>query len=148
MKILASRFLLAFAVPILFIALTGCLHDTSVPDDDNNIVADVLEISRSVSPTVSVNETFSVELTVRTNDSLLGVLVEESFGGFELVDKGSFVTFEGTQLNGVLLQTSAGDAESFRYQLRCTQAGSFTLRGLAKSKNVQTVEVSSTIECS
>jgi hypothetical protein len=144
-----SRRILTVALPIVALALAGCIHDTSVPDDtDNTPLADVLEISRSVASTVSVNETFSVEVTVQTTDSLLGVLVEESFGGFELVDVGTFNTVEATQLKGVLIQTSAGDSTSFRYQLRCTEAGSFTLRGIAKSKNVLTAEVSSTVECS
>jgi hypothetical protein len=99
--------------------------------------------------TANVGETVTLRLTVTAKQALPAVSIREDFDGLTLADQGAdFIGVDPpSTLRGLMIQPAAGTTTTYTYQVRCAAQGTFTLRGVAESRNVTPVTAISTVTC-
>jgi hypothetical protein len=131
---------------LLSVGMISCDKSVQVPPPP--LAQNLLHIWRDAPAQIKVGQPFIVRLTVRVEQALPAVLVKELFGGLTLVDRGAeFTIAQGETLQGVILQPGPGTVRTFVYQLRCSQALTYTIVGEASTRGADPVFAISTITC-
>lgn len=122
-------------------------------DSSQSMRSGVFSATRNTPSQATVNETFTIEVTVTTQETLPALIVEENFDGLSLVDwdQGGFDLMRegegGSTLEAIMLNPSAGSSATLSYTARCSDPITYTVTAIVRSRDIEPLVKTSEIDC-
>ena len=139
--------ILTGALMLLSGLLTGCFHDAGTPTPDQPPTDDVLNVTQTAPDRATIEQPFTMSVTVRTTKAIPAISVRADIDGLTLVDKGDFLNVEGNVLSGVVIQPAANEEQTFEFEAKCTDPIEYSVTAIVQSKDVTPVWQTSRIPC-